>query len=356
MKKMIAIAAIALSGAVFAATSCNTCPTATPCNTCNTCNVCGDKCGWGYKLKVLLKTTATKSATKVVNTCACNTCTTCTGSCYRKPVTKKYLGYFFGRTNGSTCSGCECNNWEYFNFVLWNYDANKEPVLVSGLELLQFNRFGESQGSMVELAFTLGADVNVVDLESQITTLPMQLAFAGFGNIGERSNGTKAIKSISGFCAGVIPCYCNETTKNACGTITSATNRLSTVWTICGTKYYSQSTAAYGKWVLAWDSPIVNAITAGKIKFEQAEPTSGEEAEGGDTEAKVFRAISGFTPAGFKAGYRFYGEGFKLDGEYKLAAYASAKFDGDKEDTDLDEEAYKIWDYLWTSDVIEPDK
>ena len=345
MKKLIAIAAVALASVSFAA----------DCNTCNTCTTCGDNCGWGYKLKVLVKTTATKSATKVINTCnTCNTgCTTCPGSCYRKPVTKKFLGYIFGRTTGTACTGCGCNNWTNFNFVLWNYAAKKTPVQIRGIELQQFNRFGESVGSMAELAFALTGKVG--GYEKGELTDDFNLQFAGFGNIGERSNGTKAIKSISGFCAGILPCYCYEQTKDACGIVTDTTNRLSTVWTICGQQYYSRTTAAYGKWVLAWDSPIVNAITAGKIVFEKAAADVNE-----DTDKNPFRADYGFTPAGFEKGWRFYAEGFKVNSIYGVEAYCSAKYDGapgeayvggDEEDANGEAEvSYSIADYLFSEE------
>ena len=260
MKKLIAIAAVALVGAAFA--------------DCNTCNTCTKPCGWGYKVKILLKTTAAKDIKKV-NTC--NTCSTCSTGCYRKPTTKRYLGYFFGQTagEGTTCSPCGCNAWKTFNFVLWNYDT-KQAILVPTFAMMQFNRFGEEKGTAFEMAFSLW------------NRQPLQeysLGFAGFGNVGKRTDGTIAIKSVSGFCAGVINSYCS-TYEKACEVKLTGISR-TYVWTICGTKAWSQTTAAYGKWVMAWDSSIVNRITAGKIGF------TGH------------RATSGFVPARFQnAGYK----------------------------------------------------
>ena len=285
MKKLIAIAAVALVGAAFA--------------DCDTCNTCGDPCGFGYKLKVLLKTTASKSDTvKKVNTCnTCNTgCTTCLKDCYRKPVTKKLLGYVFGKTGGTQCGGCDCNDWDTFNFVLWNY-VTKDPILVEKIDVQQFNRFGESKGTMAEMAFRLRGETYT---EVANVPFPFDLQFAGFGNMGTRTNGKPAIKSVSGFCAGTIPCFCYDYYEDQCGTKHNETNRLSHVWTICGVdNRWSAHTAAYGKWVLAWDSPIVNRITAGKIAFDVLE-IAGEE------EGLATLATSGYTPTGFKAPYLFY--------------------------------------------------
>ena len=246
MKKLIAIAAVALVGAAFA-----------------DCNTCTKPCGWGYKVKILLKTTAAAN-TKVA--ASCSTCKTTVNGCYRKPTTKRYLGYFFGKTagDGTSCTPCGCNDWEKFNFVLWNYDT-KDAILVPSFNLMQFNRFGEEKGTAFEMAFALS--------NSQIT-YEYNLTFAGFGNVGKRTDGTLAIKSVSGFCAGVINDYCATLEKN-CSTINVKAVARSSVWTICGTKAYSATTAAYGKWVMAWDSSIVNRITAGKIGFLGNMATSG---------------------------------------------------------------------------------
>ena len=288
MKKLIAIAAVALTGAVFAATS--TCST---CNTCDTCNTCGTPCGWGYRIKVLLKTTTTKSTVKQVNTCGtCGTCATCKSACYRKPTTKRYLGYVFGHTGKTTCTACTCNGWDRFNLVLWNYDT-KVPVEVRRLDVLQFNRFGESVGSMAEVA---------VRLSNQVTE-PFDLQFAGFGNMGTRTDGTPAIKSISGFCAGIIPALCNDNLKDQCGNPIASQSYRSRIWTICGTPLYSATTAAYGKWVMAWDSAIVNRINNGAIKFMAAAPDDND-----DEDARIgFEAIAGYIPARFTRAALFFG-------------------------------------------------
>ena len=279
MKKLIAIAAVALAGLTFAA-ECSTC------NTCNTCNTCGTPCGWGYRIKVLLKTTATNTQVKQVNTCGtCGTCTTCKGACYRKPTTKRFLGYVFGHTGKTTCSTCTCNAWDRFNLVLWNYDT-KAPVAVRRLDVLQFNRFGESYGSMAEVA---------VRLSNQVTE-PFDLQFAGFGEMGTRTDGTPAIKSISGFCAGVIPALCNDNLKDQCGNPIPSQTYRSRIWTICNTGLYSATTAAYGKWVMAWDSAIVNRINNGAIKFLAADDDEGEET---DDERVGFQAIGGYIPSRF---------------------------------------------------------
>ena len=284
MKKLIAIAAVALVGAAFA--------------DCNTCDTCTTPCGWGYKVKILLKTTAAKDIKKV-NTC--NTCTTCATGCYRKPTTKRYLGYFFGKTaKGTSCAPCGCNAWDTFNFVLWNYDT-KVAILVPSFKMMQFNRFGEEKGTAFEMAFNLS--------NSQLLQ-EYDLQFAGFGNVGKRTDGTIAIKSVSGFCAGVINAYCT-TYEKTCDVKPVGVSR-SYVWTICGTtKVWSHTTAAYGKWVMAWDSSIVNRITAGKIAFE------GNKATG-----------KGFVPARFS--------------DYaQLFAVAPVVINGDEEEGD-DEEATTI--------------
>ena len=280
MKKLIAIAAVALAGVTFAA----------ECNTCSTCTTCGTPCGWGYRIKVLLKTTTTKSTVKQVNTCS--TCTTCKSACYRKPTTKRYLGYVFGHTGKTTCTACTCNGWDRFNLVLWNYDT-KVPVEVRRLDVLQFNRFGESVGSMAEVAVRL---INPL----------FDLQFAGFGNMGTRTDGTPAIKSISGFCAGIIPALCNDNLKDQCGNPIPSQAYRSRIWTICGTPLYSATTAAYGKWVMAWDSAIVNRINNGAIKFVPAVAAQGDGEEIEDERAG-FEAIAGYIPARFSSAALFFG-------------------------------------------------
>ena len=279
MKKLIAIAAVALAGLTFAA-ECSTC------NTCNTCNTCGTPCGWGYRIKVLLKTTATNTQIKQVNTCGtCGTCATCKEACYRKPTTKRFLGYVFGHTGKTTCSTCTCNAWDRFNLVLWNYDT-KAPVAVRRLDVLQFNRFGQSEGSMAEVAVRL----------SNQGIEPFDLQFAGFGEMGTRTDGTPAIKSISGFCAGIIPALCKDNLKDQCGNPIPGQAYRSRIWTICREPLYSATTAAYGKWVMAWDSAIVNRINNGAIKFWT--PTEGDDPD----ERDGFEASAGYTPARFTRG------------------------------------------------------
>lgn len=286
MKKLIAIAAVALVGAAFA--------------DCNTCDTCTTPCGWGYKVKILLKTTAVKDIKKV-NTC--NTCTTCATGCYRKPTTKRYLGYFFGKTaKGTSCAPCGCNAWDTFNFVLWNYDT-KVAIFVPSFTMLQFNRFGEEKGTAFEMAFNLSN--NQVQLRQEYN-----LQFAGFGNVGKRTDGTIAIKSVSGFCAGVINAYCT-TYEKTCEVKPTATTR-SYIWTICGTtQAWSGTTAAYGKWVMAWDSSIVNRITAGKIAFNNDN-----------------RATEGFVPARFSDYYQLFAKGSAAvneDEEYEAEFYKNGK-------------------------------
>ena len=324
MKKLIAIAAVALTGAVFAATSCNTC------STCDTCVTCGDNCGFGYKLKVLIKTTSTKVPTKVIAS-SCNVCNTCTGTCYRKPVTKKYLGYFFGKTTGySACTPCICNDWQAFNFVLWDY-VNKNAIDIRRFELQQLNRFGESKGSMAEMAFRIG-NYEGIDLQ-----------FAGQGNMGTRTNGTPAIKSISGFCAGLLPVYCQEDLSTPCEKITGPRYR-SIVWTICGAPYYSLTSAAYGKWVLAWDSAIVKRIKAGNIKFYTAPIVSEgeEEAAAGEVQFLCMAlANNGYTPSSLAANIPLYCEAVvdaeaTEDADAEITGHAFKGFTAEGEPVELE--------------------
>lgn len=355
MKKLIAIATIAVTGALFAATApCNTC--STPCNTCVTC---GDNCGFGYKLKVLIKTTSTKVPTKAVkatSTVCCNTCETCVGTCYRKPVTKKYLGYFFGKTSGySACTPCICNDWQAFNFVLWDY-VNKNAIDIRRFELQQLNRFGESKGTMAEMAFRIG-NYEGIDLQ-----------FAGQGNMGTRSNGTPAIKSISGFCAGLLPVFCQNDLSTPCEKKVGPRYR-SIVWTICEAPYYSLTSAAYGKWVLAWDSAIVKRIQAGNIKFYTV-PVTSEGGEGQQTAAGgevqflcMALANNGYTPSSLEANIPLYCEAVvddeaTVDADAVITGHAFKGFTADGEpveleapEADSEDEDAPAGEFVWSCDL-----
>lgn len=361
MKKLIAIATIAVTGALFAATApCNTC--STPCSTCNTCVTCGDNCGFGYKLKVLIKTTSTKVPTKVgkaTSTSCCNTCTTCVGTCYRKPITKKYLGYFFGKTSGySACTPCICNDWQAFNFVLWDY-VNKNAIDIRRFELQQLNRFGESKGTMAEMAFRIG-NYEGIDLQ-----------FAGQGNMGTRSNGTPAIKSISGFCAGLLPVFCQNDESTPCEKKVGPRYR-SRVWTICGAPYYSLTSAAYGKWVLAWDSAIVKRIKAGNIKFYTVPVTSEgetEEAAAGEVQFLCMAlANNGYTPSSLDANIPLYCEAVvdeeaTEEADAVITGHAFKGFDGEGAPIELqapeavsmvvEEEVDNAGEFVWSCDLTQ---
>ena len=118
--------------------------------------------------------------------------------------------------------------------------------------------------------------------------------------------GATALKSASGFCAGVLPQYCEKVAKDACGTQTVGLSR-SRVWTICGTPCYSGTSAAYGKWMLRWDSSIANRVQNGRITFGQPDVY-------GNDECRCY-ATGGFVPLGFKATVPYYvQDGYDLDG------------------------------------------
>lgn len=330
MKKLILAFAVAAASVIASAAECGTCGT---CNPCNTCTTCGKPCGWGYRIKVLLKTTATNSKAKVAQTSCCS-CTTCPSVCYRKPTTKRYLGYVFGVTNkANDCTPCECNCWKRFNLVLWDYDS-KQPIPVRTLVVLQWNRFGESKGSMVETAVRLA---NTYVDESGKPQFPFDLQFAGLGDIGIRTDKTPAIKRVSGFCAGIIPSFCQDVTKTCCETIKGPAKR-STIYTLCyggsgctscstgdcDKSLFSCTTAAYGKWVMAWDSAIVNRITKGAIKFVAA----ADDNEDDDVTAG-FMAIEGYTPNRFNQGtYLFFGAIDKVYGDEGIEVTPKAYLNG----------------------------
>ena len=243
MKKMIVFSAIAgLAGFAMAAPE------------------CGADCAWGYKVKTILKTT---TAANISNA------TTCVAGCYRKPATKRYLGYFFGKTEAGqgTCgaSSCGCNDYTAGNLVVWNFDT-KQAVKIDSASFIQLNRIGYADTKTAEIAFTVN-----------------DLTFAGFGTCGKRADGTVAIKNANGFVAGLIPGLCS-TCDEVCGAIDPSTcvDTDANVWSICGDPGTSKTTAAYGKWAMAWDAEIVDRITTGKTVL--------------DDDGK---ASAGFIPAGF---------------------------------------------------------
>jgi len=234
---------------------------------------CTTDCAWGYAIKVLVKTTTAESLYSD---------STCTTSCYRKPATRRYIGYFFGTTTGVDTCGVSCGCWDPTDensvkgrIAMWNYDT-KEAVTPEA-DLILCNRIGKDDTRRIEMVFTTKYTKYGYD---------NALTFAGFGRADQLASGNKEIKVVSGFCAGTVPSCC-VTCDEVCGVVQEDTcvATPATVWNLCDQVGGSFMTAAYGKWIMKWDAEIVNRISFNKTIV-------GETAE----------EASGFTPAGYQAG------------------------------------------------------
>ena len=242
MKKvMIAAAVAALAGIASAAT-------------CGECD-CAVTCTFGYRLKVMVRTTGSCSVQKQ------NPCGECETGAYRGPVIRRFMGLVYGKEPSGTglCgeTACGCNDWKDTAWVaIYDYD-NSTPMYLDAdtTELLQLNRIGckAEDRQKAEMAFTIGFTCT-----EKGTTNKSQMTFAGFGLCGNH-NGQITIGAISGYCAGQLPAGGSYTT----GPCTDPTQVCYTyAWNICcNTEYKCAYTAAYGKWTLVWDSSIAAQVT-----------------------------------------------------------------------------------------------
>ena len=210
---------------------------------------CGDDCAFGYRLKVMVRTTA---SCDVIKKGECSSCSTAT---YRGPVIRRFMGLVYGVTKADSSGdcgekGCACNTWKNNAYVaFFDYDNTVPMTLNAGkTELIQLNRIGckAADRDKAEMAFTVGfaCKKNVA-----------QMTFAGFGLCGNH-NGKITLGAVSGYCAGRLPA--GATTYNAatCKDVTSCGNR---VWNLCcNADFECFYTAAYGKWTLVWDSSIAD--------------------------------------------------------------------------------------------------
>ena len=234
MKKiMIAAALAAIAGGAFAASPCSK----------------AVDCGFGYRLRVIVRTTV---GDNVYATDASSCDKPC--GCYRKPAVRRILGFVYGQTSaGSVTNGpcgkvtgvCGCNGWETANVALWDYDT-KAALNTVGAELLQLNRIGYENRTRAEMCFQLSTTCG----QAGSTWAP--LVFSGFGTCGKR-DGVITLKTVSGFCAGLLPAVCgaaSQCDKPTCG---------NTVWAMCSdTAIACGTTAAYGKWNLTWNQDIAD--------------------------------------------------------------------------------------------------
>lgn len=211
---------------------------------------CGEDCPFGYRLKVMVRTTGSCSVTAQS---ACDECSTAT---YRGPVIRRLMGMVYGSTatEAGTCgdTGCACNTWEDNAYVaFYDYD-NASPMTLDAdtTELIQLNRIGckAEDRQKAEMAFTVGftCSENVA-----------QMTFAGFGLCGNH-NGKITVGAISGYCAGQLPAGA-VVSNGPCADPTTVCGNL--VWNLCcNTSYSCAYTAAYGKWTLVWDSTIADKV------------------------------------------------------------------------------------------------
>ena len=240
-KMMIAAAAVALVGAAFA-DACN-----------DTCTECAVPCQFGYRLKVMVRTTVPCDVARY------SECGECSNKTYRKPAIRRFVGAVYGRDpeEEGTCgvTACGCNKWEKGVYIaLWDYD-NVTPIALNAdtTELLQLNRVGCSAAEMLkaEMAFSLG-----IKCQSKALNTDAALVFAGFGLCGNHE-GKITLGSMQGYCAGLLPAY-GVTKVSACSEEAICTTK---AWNMCcNTAFDCAWTAAYGKWTLVWDAGIAAKV------------------------------------------------------------------------------------------------
>ena len=230
MKKlMIAAALAAIAGGAFAASSCSK----------------AVSCGYGYRLRVIVRTTAGQKVTDAAEECC---------DCFRKPAVRRILGFVYGTTAkkdtpdvcGKSTSVCGCNEWGDAKIALWDYDT-QAAINTDSAELLQLNRIGYENRTRAEMCFVVATKCASTSAEAY------GLTFAGFGTCGKR-DGVITLKTVSGFCAGLLPATCgaaNTCDKPTCG---------SAIWTMCddAAQVKCATTAAYGKWNLTWNQDIAD--------------------------------------------------------------------------------------------------
>ena len=244
MKKiMIAAAAVALVGAAFA-DACN-----------DTCTECAVPCQFGYRLKVMVRTTVP------CDVATYSQCGDCSNKTYRKPAIRRFVGAVYGLNpkEAGTCgeTACGCNKWENNAYIaMWDYD-NATPIALNAdtTELLQLNRVGCSAAETLktEMVFSLGIKCSSATANSDATLL-----FAGFGLCGNHE-GKITLGSMQGYCAGLLPAY-GMKKVNAC---TEAAICSTMAWNMCcNTPFECAYTAAYGKWTLVWDAGIAAKVNA----------------------------------------------------------------------------------------------
>ena len=249
MKKlMIAAAAAALVGGAFAA-DCGECA--------DKCTPCAEPCPFGYRLKVMVRTTASCNVTKG------SECGECSSANYRGPVIRRFMGMVYGTvgTEAGNCGeqGCACNDWkDTANIALYDYDHSL-AVALDYAELIQLNRIGckAADRNKAEMAFSVGFLCN--DKPTGAMT------FAGFGLCGNH-NGKITIGSISGYCAGLLPA--GQVEVKDCKEVSTCGNL---VWNLCcNTSYTCTTTAAYGKWTLVWDSDVASKVSGATESLNSA--------------------------------------------------------------------------------------
>lgn len=222
MKKlMIAATIAALAGASFAD--------------------CNEKCTFAYRMKVMVRTTLAQGV---------NDAATCTEGCYRNPSIRRFIGFVYGSTGSKEC--CDCNAWTKANMALWDFDARKGVTLDSA-ELFLLDRVGYQKTDKCEMFFELCTTETCGNVKGN-----GYLAFSGFGSTGIHE-GNITIGSVAGYCAGVLPAFCNtrdpKTCKESC--------QISKAWDLCTGKEVTPGyTAAYGKWTLVWDSGAAAQVGA----------------------------------------------------------------------------------------------
>ena len=237
MKKLMVAAAVAAIAGFASADTCS----------------CGDTCPFGYRLKVMVRTT-TPCGVVVKDPCG-DPCGD-TAAVYRKPAIRRFMGMVYGTTGEEDglcgAKGCACNTWEDTAYVaLYDYD-HQVPVALDAeaTELIQLNRVGCGKAdNKVEMAYQIGFLCN--------DAAAGQLTFGGFGLVGIHKDKI-TVGSVSGYCAGLLPS--NAVVDNGpCVDPTALCG--SYVWNLCcDTAYSCKTTAAYGKWTLVWDSSLADKV------------------------------------------------------------------------------------------------
>lgn len=226
MKKIIAIAAIAVVGGVFA--ECEE-PT---------------ECVFAYQVSLSGKSTVAASTKAKPSQCI-------DAECYRKAASFKAKGYIYGTTEGTDANpdeciegSCGCNKFEEVTSYIWNTKTLK--------------KVGDFKfDSLARIGSTVSAKAKTVEV---LASIGDGLTLAGFGKYDTKND---LLKSASGYFAGKVAApECSTCTYNESTCEDACESTASVAFQVCSDEASDTTdTPAYGKWSVKYSKSAVKKLT-----------------------------------------------------------------------------------------------